>query len=106
MIGRAVEGLWIGTQKGLIRYTHGGQTSIAKAQASSSGRIKALAQDREGNLWIGTEANGAHKLSKEIIVSYTTAEGLPEQDVGQVFEDREGRIYAVTNGDGLVEIVA
>jgi signal transduction histidine kinase/ligand-binding sensor domain-containing protein len=106
MIGDAIEGLWIGTQKGLIRYTHGGQTSIAKAQALSGGRINALAHDREGNLWIGTEANGALKLSKEVIVSYTTAEGLPDQDVGQIFEDREGRVYALTNSDGLLEIVA
>jgi signal transduction histidine kinase/ligand-binding sensor domain-containing protein len=106
MVGDATEGLWIGTQKGLIRYAHSRQNRIATPQASSSGKINALTQDREGNLWIGTETNGAYKLSNEMIISYTVAEGLPNPDIGQVFEDREGRIYALTAGNGLVEIVA
>jgi ligand-binding sensor domain-containing protein/signal transduction histidine kinase len=106
MIADPTGGLLIGTTRGLIRYKDGQQAMYRDEQGLSGGNVQVLAQDREGNLWIGTEANGVYKLSKEIIVSYTVAEGLPNPDVGQVFEDREGRIYALTGSDGLVEIVA
>jgi signal transduction histidine kinase/ligand-binding sensor domain-containing protein len=64
-----------------------------------------LTGDRDGNLWIGTVGGGVFKLSSELIVSFTRAEGLPNQDVRKVIEDRKGNIYASISDGGLVRIV-
>jgi signal transduction histidine kinase/streptogramin lyase len=45
------------------------------------------------------------KLSGELIVSFIGTEGLPNQPVQRVIEDRRGRIYASIVNGGLVEIV-
>ncbi|MGH9845470.1 MAG: sensor histidine kinase, partial [Blastocatellia bacterium] len=41
----------------------------------------------------------------ELIVSITSAEGLPYQNVYGITEDRRGRVYASISNGGLVEIV-
>jgi ligand-binding sensor domain-containing protein len=68
--------------------------------------ILALAEDRDGNLWIGSEGGGVCKLAGELIVCITKTEGLPGQSVTQVIEDRQGRIYASVRNGGLVAISA
>jgi signal transduction histidine kinase/ligand-binding sensor domain-containing protein len=97
--------LWIGTSKGLIKYRDGKQTLYTTAQGLSNNVIRALTEDRDGNLWIGAEGGGVCKLSGELIISITSAEGLPYQNVFRVTEDRRGRIYASIPNGGLVEIV-
>lgn len=95
--------LWIGTSNGLIKYRAGQQTVYATTQGLGGNVILALAEDRDGNLWIGTSEGGISKLASELIVSFTKAEGLTNQSVIRVIEDRQGRIYASIPG-GLVEI--
>jgi len=98
--------LWLGTWNGLIKYQDGKQTIYTIAQGLSDNVIRALAEDRDGNLWIGTTGGGVCKLSGELIVSFTKTEGLPNQNVIRVIEDHQGRIYASIQQGGLVEIVA
>jgi len=97
--------LWIGTWDGLIKYADGKQTLYTNAQGLSDNAIASLAEDRDGNLWIGSVGGGVCKLSSEMLVSYTRAEGLPNQDVRKVFEDRQGHIFASIAKGGLVQIV-
>jgi signal transduction histidine kinase/ligand-binding sensor domain-containing protein len=97
--------LWVGTTSGLIKYKDGKQTLYTEAQGLGSEAIEALSEDRDGNLWVGTLRSGISKLSGELIVSFTQAEGLPALTVGKVVEDRRGRIYACLPGGGAAEIV-
>ena len=97
--------LWVGTWNGLIKYRNGKQTLFTTTQGLSSNVILALTEDRDGNLWIGTQGGGVCKFSGELIVSFTRTEGLPDQGVYRVTEDRRGRIYASALNGGLVEIV-
>ncbi len=106
MIADSTGGLLIGTTRGLIGYKDGRPTTYKDQPGLSGANVIALAQDREGNLWIGTQTSGVVKVLKEMIVSYAQAEGLSDPGVGRVFEDRKGHIYAFTNSGGLVEIVA
>jgi ligand-binding sensor domain-containing protein/signal transduction histidine kinase len=96
--------LWIATAKGLIKYKDG-QTLYTTAHGLSDDLVRCLDEDRDGNLWMGTWSGGVCKLSGEMIVSFTRAEGLPDQHVVKVLEDHQRRIYASTIERGLVEIV-
>jgi ligand-binding sensor domain-containing protein/signal transduction histidine kinase len=104
MAADATGALWIGTFKGLIRYQEHRQTIYTSDQGLSDNAIRVLREDREGNLWIGTENGGMCKLSSEMIFSFTRVEGLPNQFIYKVIVDRQGRVYAST-GEGVVQIV-
>jgi len=80
--------LWVGTWNGLIKYRNGKQTLFTTTQGLSSNVILALTEDRDGNLWIGTRGGGVCKFYGELIVSFTRTEGLPDQGVYRVTEDR------------------
>jgi len=101
----ATGALWVGTRNGLIKYRDGKQTLYTTAHGLSDNWILDLTEDRDGNLWIGTELGGVCKLSGAMILSITSTEGLPGQNVAGVMEDHRGRIYASISDGGLVEIV-
>jgi signal transduction histidine kinase/ligand-binding sensor domain-containing protein len=105
MLSDSTGALWIGTSNGLIKYLDGKQTLYTDAQGLSSSDILALAEDRDGNLWIGAGSSGVCKLSGELIVSFTKTEGLPGQISPSIVEDHQGRIYASITYGGIVEIV-
>jgi signal transduction histidine kinase/ligand-binding sensor domain-containing protein/DNA-binding response OmpR family regulator len=71
--------------------------------------VWAIVEDPPGFLWAATYeglfryevATGAHRLHRH---DPTNPDGLPEQDVKDVFKDREGRIWAVTENH-LAELV-
>ena len=58
-------------------------------------------EDREGNVWIGTEGNGLHQLQEQSINVYSKAQGLIDQDVYPVYRDRSGAIWIGAWSSGL-----
>jgi len=95
--------LWIGTDRGLIKYSQGSQIVYTTAQGLNSNGVASLRLDREGNLWLGNKGGGVSKFSGEMIVSYAEADGLPDRWTS-VFKDRQGRIYATTGSAGTTDI--
>ncbi|NOX47268.1 MAG: hypothetical protein GXO89_09860, partial [Chlorobi bacterium] len=63
------ENIWAGTEKGLCKFDV--QTSrfvaveVDKKDYLSSHLVKCIAEDREGNIWIGTTNNGLNRLDPE-----------------------------------------
>lgn len=50
-------------------------------------------EDKEGNLWVGTEGNGLYQLQEQSIEVYTRAQGLIDQDIYPIYQDRSGTIW-------------
>jgi len=50
-------------------------------------------EDREGNVWIGTEGNGLYQLQEQSIEVYSKAQGLIDQDVYPIYQDRSGATW-------------
>jgi ligand-binding sensor domain-containing protein len=55
--------------------------------------ISALYEDREGNLWIGTQRHGLYRVRKQTVSTYSKADGLVDNNVYPIYEDREGAIW-------------
>ncbi len=106
----STDALWIATSQGLIKYREDGQregglTIYTSANGLGDNWVLSLKEDRQGNLWIGTFGGGVYQFAGETMVSFTRAEGLPEQSAGKIIESHDGRIYACTSNHGLAEIV-
>jgi ligand-binding sensor domain-containing protein len=55
--------------------------------------ITAIYEDREGNLWIGTQRRGLHLARKQVIAAYSKADGLVDNNVYPVYEDTSGAVW-------------
>ncbi len=90
----------IGCEGGLRRLERG---SFLPFQAASldPDKLKGskLLYDRSGSLWIGTENDGLYHISGGIADHFGQADGLSDDNVLALYEDRERNIWiATTNG--------
>src|SRR5581483_4290103 len=93
--------LWVGLVTALVEFVPqaGGDDTRFRQYVSEPGPnrlfVQTLAEDRDGNLWIGTD-NGALKLARNGFTTWTEADGLGESRVSSVFESRAGELGAMT----------
>ncbi len=79
----------------------------ADAREASPG-IRALAWDREGSVWLATNADGLYRLKPSPFTVYSVEEGVAARTVLSVLEDRSGAMWFGLNGgtsrlaDGVV----
>jgi len=84
--------LWIGSiGSGLYSIRSAGEP-VLFAGGPPSKSILNLYEDREGNLWIGSQI-GMERLSRSAM-SLLPLPGSPDADFGSVFVDRDGSIWA------------
>lgn len=96
--------IWLASRHGLIRWHEGKQRTFTEAHGLPEAHVQSLARDRDGNLWIGTNAAGLCRLAPQVIVNYTVSEGLPAPEVVRVVETLEGRILALSSYSGAAEV--
>lgn len=91
---------WIGTDAGLYGYANG---RFSDRLVGSLGPlpIDALLEDRDGNLWIGTESQGVHVLRGEKLSSYPDLDPRGRVQIAALLEDKEHNIWIGTQDQGL-----
>jgi signal transduction histidine kinase/ligand-binding sensor domain-containing protein len=94
------QGLWIGTAGGGLVHVHPGRTDWFTASDGLSGDyVLALAEDREGNVWVAT--NGGLDRFRELAAgTLSVGQGISNADVMSVLTARDGSIWIGTR-DGL-----
>ena len=93
------DGFWVGTSEGRLVHFDNGKFVEWPGRASR-GPITGLAQETNGNLWVGSMAGGLKRLrlGSDSILSVTN---LPSQAVRTLYSDGEGSVWIGTAGAGL-----
>jgi signal transduction histidine kinase/ligand-binding sensor domain-containing protein len=91
------ETLWIGTNKGLAGLNNPSDPP-QPIPALNSNAILSIFEDRESNLWIGTEIAGLHILRQQ---RFHTLPDLSDHVINTITQTTDGSVWAGTNGDGL-----
>ncbi|MEM8934685.1 MAG: two-component regulator propeller domain-containing protein, partial [Acidobacteriota bacterium] len=102
-------GLWVGTDDGLFHLADDGDvTRLGAEHGLSRSFIQALRRDQDGNLWIGTNGGGLHRLTfdglrpiEARIQRIERNRGALGRQIWELFEDREGHLWVGTFGGGL-----
>lgn len=66
--------------------------------------IRAMEQDKDGIIWIGTEGNGLIRMKDEQSTTITTRDGLPDDYINAICFDTEKNLWLATYTSGLVRI--
>lgn len=89
--------IWAGTAQGLLRVGGDGATEMLPG----GDVYLAAMEDREGDLWLGTEAGGLEVLRDRKFSTLTAAEGLTDEYVLSLAQTRNGHVGVGTKGGGL-----
>jgi ligand-binding sensor domain-containing protein/signal transduction histidine kinase len=105
--------LWIGTSGGLVRFD-GARFVIFDRDNTPQIRensIFCLTVTRDGALWAGTDGRGLLRYRNGVFRAFSTADGLTNDFVRVVFQDRDGTLWVGTDnglfrlrGDRLVRV--
>ncbi|MGC9952145.1 MAG: two-component regulator propeller domain-containing protein [Bryobacteraceae bacterium] len=91
--------LWAGASAGIVRWLPGSPSPalrmLTRAQGLIDRQVNALARDRAGNMWAGTEAAGAMKILQAGFTTFREADGLTTDRVWAISTDRTGTIMAL-----------
>jgi len=93
--------VWVGTPDG-VRILQGDSVTQSM-QVTIHGRrqyVTALCADKAGDIWIGGY-QGLVRWSDGLMKAFTTADGLSNEQVTVIFEDRDGNIWVGTRKGGL-----
>jgi len=87
---------WIGTRDGLfVRSPQGKMRAIRAIGGQVLGRVTALAEDREGNIWIGSGVSfeGTYKWDGKSWHHFGPADGLTARLVHKIVVTRSGQLW-------------
>jgi hypothetical protein len=90
--------LWLTTLDGLVRYDGVRFTVFNKANTKgiASNRFSTLFEDRQGNLWIGTDDHGLTRYRDGRFTHYAVEAGLPDLWVWAIYGDSASNPVVIT----------
>ena len=92
--------LWVGTDNGIVRWNGSQLTPVRTPGFRNHFQALAMARDRDGNIWVGTDSEGLLRLNSQGVTSLQENEGVTHEAVTAVFEDREGNLW-IGGSDGI-----
>jgi ligand-binding sensor domain-containing protein/two-component sensor histidine kinase len=93
--------LWVGMFGGLSSFIPDGSgkasqiSSFTTANGLTYVAVWAIAEDREGNLWLAS--NGALKLAREGFTTYHEDDGLGSNQIASVFANQKGEVCTISS---------
>jgi ligand-binding sensor domain-containing protein len=99
-LARQDDTLWAGGDGGLVRWslTDGSYVEFGPDDGLASNRIHDLLVDREGILWIATDA-GIGRYDGQTFTIYDDADGLDVPWTQVLFQDENGGLWAGSHGE-------
>ncbi len=91
------DAFWIGTQEGLAHIVGDRLEWITREQGLAPGGVRALHQDPEGVLWVGTYGGGLSRLKHGAITRISEEHGLADNFISSILEDDQGRFWINSN---------
>jgi len=100
--------LWVGTNRGMARihFTNDdGQPSPVQMPAATDplavSAVMSFLEDREGDIWVGTETAGLHILRDARFRTIGSGDGLNSDATTAIVQDAHGTVWTGTRDNGL-----
>jgi signal transduction histidine kinase/ligand-binding sensor domain-containing protein len=73
------------------------KTFVTHELDSSTLEVTTLLLDRQNSVWVGTISQGIFRIHGAVVDHYGSADGLSSDYILQLYEDREGDVWAATS---------
>ena len=93
--------IWMGCARSLLRYEGDNFTRYTCREGLSCENVVALAENRSGDLYLGTDGGGLNCLRNGRFTAWTEREGLADNHVSSLYVDKEDTIWIGTANGGL-----
>ena len=93
--------LWFASAGGLVRLDGSEWRRFTTSDGLSSDQITSIADDADGNIWVGTQHGGVNCLRGGRITALRKSDGAPSDDVSAVLWDEQGVLWVATFNNGL-----
>ncbi len=101
--------IWLGSTSGLVcgleeNGTGAGRTKITSYNLGSAqirNIVINIIKDKRGNVWFATTGSGAFRYDGKTFTTFSSAQGLSNEDVWSITEDKRGNLWFGTYGGGL-----
>ena len=89
--------LWLGGYSGLTRVQNANLTQWTEQNGLPSNSVRAIYEDPQGVIWVGTYDGGLGRLANGQWTHYTEANGLFDNGVFQILEDSHANLWMSSN---------
>ena len=96
--------VWAATENGLVHWQNGVRKVYRTSDGLPSDRLRSVAFDRDGLLWIGSTGAGLVSFDGKRFTSFDLTTGFPHVAVRSVLADPAGGVWAATAGGGLAHV--
>jgi signal transduction histidine kinase/ligand-binding sensor domain-containing protein len=93
--------IWMGCTHSLLRYEGGHFIRYTCREGLSCENVVALAEDRSGVLYIGTDGGGLNCLRNDRFAAWTERDGLADNHLSSLYVDGENTLWIGTLNGGL-----
>lgn len=90
--------VWIGGARAPLRCIERGELLNLDSPWPFVHRSQCMREDREGNLWFGTPADGVARLQPQHVETYSKRNGLLNDDTWSICEGRDGTMWIGSDG--------
>jgi ligand-binding sensor domain-containing protein/serine phosphatase RsbU (regulator of sigma subunit) len=102
--------IWFATDKAgveILKYNTSGFTleNFTVNTGLPANQLLKLHQDKEGNIWIGTNGSGLCRYIGDFFAHYTINEGLSSNQVFGIIQDNTYKYWIATYGGGLTKLI-
>lgn len=95
--------LWIGARQGLFRYHRDRLDTVELAHFAPGVFVSVVAEDSADEFWLGSWGGGLTRLQGDHITSITTRDGLFDDIIYTIVDDRQGRLW-MTSSRGIFSV--
>jgi serine phosphatase RsbU (regulator of sigma subunit)/sugar lactone lactonase YvrE len=91
---------------GLVKLDSNFTTTYNKTHGLSAQTVFAIDEDKDGNIWLGTNGGGVCKFNGEEFDHYTADQGMSDGIVRAIKIDNDGNLWVGTLSQGICKITA
>ena len=88
--------LWFAAENGIYNLNNDGIRLVYSPE--NNWKVTTVFESYTGGIWVGTKKNGVYMINGEKNKHYTIDNGLNDNYIKEVFEDKKKNIWVVTNG--------
>ena len=99
--------VWVGTRDdgAFMVATDGSEHHINRANGLAHDLVSSISEDREGNIWIGSDAGGLSMLRRRALFMITPPDQWQHRPIWSVSPSQDGGLWIGTGGAGVYKLL-